>query len=175
MNYSGIRPIYGQGFFHVDGSGAFTQVVVFDYYDPAHYYAEVVSSPTRFKSEVEALKNNMQFYLDQEKVVVNGERVRPRVVSVEVGLRRLKRIAYAAFVIEFEGQLKSGLNIYENYYEEEYVGYDYAVYWFFPRGSKVIQVDLGVNYSLINDRIMFFKVPKGAYIRGCERIMFEVK
>lgn len=175
MNHDGIRPIYGQGFFYVSRGGGFTQVIVFDYYDPAHYYAEVVSSATRLKDEVEAFRNNMQLYLDQEKVVINGERVRPRVVNVEVGLRGLKRVAYAVFVIEFESQLKSGLNIYENYYEEEYVGYDYAVYWFFPRGSKVIQVDLGVDYNLINDRILFFKVPKGTCVRGYERIVFEVK
>lgn len=175
MNYSEIRPIYGQGFFYVSRSGAFIQVVVFDYYDPAHYYAEVVSNAALLKNEAEALKNNMQLYLDQEKVIVNEERVRPKVVNVEIGLRGLKRIAYVAFVIEFKSQLKSGLNVYENYYEEEYVGYEYVVYWFFPENSIVTQVDLGVNYSLINDRILFFKVPKGTYIRGYERILFEVK
>jgi len=175
VNYSGIKPIYGQGFFYVSRSGAFIQVVVFDYYDPAHYYAEVVSNATLLENEVEALRNNMQFFLDQEKVIVNGERVKPKVINVEVGLRGLKRIAYAAFIIEFKSQLKSGLNIYENYYEEEYVGYDYVVYWFFPEDSTVTQVDLGVSYSLINNRILFFKVPKGTYIRGYERIIFEVK
>ncbi len=169
------KPIYAQGFFHVRREGFVDQTIVFDYYDPGRYYARVLKNPSLYEKERELLWNNMQYFLDQEKVLINGEDAEPRVVGVEIGLRGRSDLAYIVFLIVFHGEFVRGLNTYENIYEEEEVDYDYTVYWLFPRDARVIEVDVGVPYKTMSgDRILYFKVPRGTRVGGYEKIVFEM-
>ncbi len=169
------KPLYAQGFFHLRRNGFVDQTVVFDYYDPDHYYAKLLRDRDRLSREIRMLMNNMQYYLDQERVLINGEDTYPRVVHVEIGVRGRPDISYIVFLIVFKGELVKGINTYENIYEEEEVDYDYTVYWVFPESIRVIEADVGVPYRIYSDgRILFFKVPHGTRIGGYEKIVFEV-
>lgn len=169
------EPIYAQGFFIVHRSGLFNQIIVFDYYDPDQYYWSVLKNRSRLEKEVKMLAENMQYFLDQEKVLINGVETRPVVKNVEIGVRGKPTISYIVFYIEFEGELLRGLNIYENLYEEEVCEYDYIVYWIFPWDMRVVEADVGVSYNVLNDgRLLIFHVPKGTRVGGYEKIVFEV-
>ncbi len=169
------EPIYAQGYFIVHRIGLFNQIVIFDYYDPDQYYWGVLRNASRLKREQETLMKNMQYFLDQEKVLINGVETKPVVKNVEIGIRGKPTLSYIVFYIEFEGELVKGLNIYENLYEEEVSEYDYVVYWIFPWNIRVVEADVGVQYSVLNDgRLLIFHVPKGTRVGGYEKIVFEV-
>jgi hypothetical protein len=170
-----LIPQYALGFFFVRETGLVEQVVVFKYYDQAEEYKRVVESEERLEEEKSLLARNMQFYLDQEEVYINGERVYPRVVDVEVGFQGDYKHPYILFLIIFRGGFKRGVNIYENKYEPEVVEYDYRVYWIFPQGARILGVEMGVPHRLLDkSRILVFDVRAGTRVGGYERIEFEL-
>ena len=169
-------PIYGQGFFYMHENGLVDQIIVFDYWDPDRYYESVLNDPEKYEKEIEKLMTNMQYYLDREKVLINGREAPPRVTSVEIGLRGRPELAYIVFLIEFRGELKRGLNVYENIYEEEEAEYEYIVYWFFPEKARVVKAEIGVPYYVEGDgRILFFRVKPGTRVGGREAIYFRLE
>lgn len=169
-------PIYGQGLFYMHPDGLVDQVVIFDYWDPGRYYESILRDAEKLKREEEKLIDNMQYYLDQERVLINGIEAPPQVTSVEIGLRGKPELAYIVFLIEFRGQLKRGINVYENIYEEEEAEYEYIVYWFFPENARVVRAEVGVPYSIESGgRILFFRVKPGTRVGGREAIYFRIE
>ncbi|WFO75299.1 hypothetical protein J4526_09600 [Desulfurococcaceae archaeon MEX13E-LK6-19] len=169
------KPIYAQGFFVIHKHGLFNQIIIFDYYDPDNYYYKLLRRKNALAEEKEVLKNNMQYFLDQEKVLINGNESRPIVKDVEIGVRGRPDLAYIIFNIEFYGELTEGVNVYENIYEEEEVEYDYIVQWIIHEKGRFIDAELGVAYELRNNsRLLLFKVPRGTKVGGYEKIVFEL-
>jgi len=149
--------------------------VVFEYHDPLEEYKNIVLDSKLSKQEKEVLWNNMQRFLDEEKVVINGKRTYPKVVDIEIGFREDYKHPYISFFIVFLGEFKKGVNVYEDEYEAEVAEYPYTVYWVFPLKARVVSADLGVPYTILgNGRILSFTVPRGTRIRGYERIEFEL-
>ncbi|MEM0198857.1 MAG: hypothetical protein QXX72_01055 [Desulfurococcaceae archaeon] len=170
-----LKPVYGLGLFFVRDTGLVEQVVIFDYYDELEEYKSIVKDPEKLENEKSMLATNMQHFLDQEDVRLNNEPTYPKVVDVEIGFRGDYKHPYIAFFIVFQGVLRKGLNVYEDRYEPETTEYDYRVYWFFPSRARVIRADLDVPYSLLNrGRILSFCVKTGTFLRGYERIEFEL-
>lgn len=168
------KPIYAQGFFVIHKHGLFNQIIIFDYFDPDYYYYKLLRRRHKLEEEIEMLKNNMQYFLDQEDVIINGVKTRPVVKCVEIGVRGKPDIPYIIFNIEFYGELTRGINVYENIYEEEETDYDYMVQWIIHEDGKFLEAELGVSYELKNNsRILSFRVPKRTKIGGYERIVFE--
>ncbi|MEM4903513.1 MAG: hypothetical protein QXL28_00870, partial [Desulfurococcaceae archaeon] len=129
----------------------------------------------RLKEEKARLAQNMQYFLDLEEVKINDKRTYPRVRDVEIGFRGDYNHPYITFFITFTGELRAGLNIYEDSYEPEIAEYDYKVYWVLPTKARIVRADLGVLYEVReNGRILEFSVEKGMEIRGYERIEFEL-
>lgn len=168
-------PLYAQGYFYVNPCNYVDQIVIFDYFDPSGYYDELSKDPELLEDELRRVRENMQYYLDLEKVVINGKRSMPKVHWVKLGFRGRKDLPYLIFHISFAGDFAPGLNVYEDTYEEEVAEYDYSVHWFFPIGARVTEADLGVDYELLEGgRVLRFSVGAGTYIRGYERIAFEL-
>lgn len=172
---SEVTPVYALGLFFVRESGLFEQVIVFEYYDPTEEYKAIVADRKKLGEEKARLTRNMQYFLDQEDVRVNGKPAYPRVLDVEIGFRGDYKNPYITFFIAFTGEVKKGLNVYEDAYEPEVAEYSYRVYWVFPTKARAVKVDLGVSYTLLeNGRVLAFSVEKGTKIRGYERIEFEI-
>ncbi len=168
-------PLYAMGFFTMHESGLVDQVIVFDYHDPSHYYWELSKKPGRLDREKRMLLENMQYYLDQEKVLINGEEAPPQVTHVEIGFRGRPELPYIIFLIEFRGELKKGMNSYVNIYEEETAEYDYIVAWLLPESARVIRAELGVPYSIESGgRSLVFRVKRGTRVGGREAIYFKI-
>ena len=170
-----MKPLYGLGCFFVRETGLVEQIVLFEYYDEAEEYRSVVSDPKRLEEEKATLAENMQRFLDSEDVRINGKSTYPRVVDVEVGFRGDYKHPYIAFFIVFQGELRRGVNTYEDAYEPEVAEYEYRVYWVFPLKARVLKADVGVPYTLLGGgRILTFKVAAGTRTKGYERIDFEL-
>ena len=171
-----VTPVYAHGLFFV-GFGYIAYYLVFDYHDPLGYYEAVIRDPRLFEAEVGKLWANMQSFLDEEEVVVNGERVRPRVVMIDIGFRGSRRRPFIVFAIRFRAPVRPGRNVYENRYEPEVAEYDYAAYWIFPPGTKVLEVDMGgggEEWDVVGKNIVAIYGRKGRRTGGYERIVFDM-
>ncbi len=170
-----LKPIHAQGFFSIDRTGLVYQVVVYDYYDEEEFYAKLVHRPIDYRREVERLYSSMQALLDQERVVVNGSEVRPEVYSVSFDHRADPRLVYITFIIMFTAPLRKGKNVYENWYDEETAEYDYEVFWIFPPGTVVEEVETKSEYELLgDDNILLLWARRGDNVGGYEKIVFTI-
>jgi len=172
---SELKPIYGYGFFNVRENGLVDETIIFLYSDPDAYYKRVMRDRSKYAREIEILSRNMQYFLDEEKVYINNERVYPILGRVDIGVAGLDNIAYIIFSIYFKGVLKKGLNTYVNEYEQETSEYDYTVYWFFPENARIVNAVLNVPYEVIlYGRGLRFTVYRGTRLPGREEIIFEI-
>ncbi len=169
-----VRPLYAQGFFFV-GYNVISYYVVFDYLDPLGYYDAVKSDEKLYENEIVKLYYNMQESLNSEEVYVNGERVKPRVVLVDIGFRSSRSRPYIVFGIRFKAPTKSGRNVYENKYEPEVAEYNYTAYWILPPGSRILEVDMGgsrEDWEIVSDNVLVIYGYKGVKTSGYEKIVF---
>ncbi|MEM1982231.1 MAG: hypothetical protein QW596_04705 [Sulfolobales archaeon] len=170
-----IRPIYGQGTFVVCENGDVLQEVIFDYVDEELYYWRLMDSEEELNKELDKVVSNMQSFIDKEVVKINGKRVFPRVIGVDLGFRGFENRPYITFYITFKGSLRKGMNVYEDTYKPDSVEYDYTVTWIFTGNLKVLKAYLGVGYDVLADgRILTFSISKGFITPGYERIEFTL-
>ncbi len=171
-----IEPVHAQGFFVVTRRGDVHQIVVYDYYDPEGYYAKLIHRPREYEEEMNRLAANMQEFLDSEEVVINGERVYPKVVAVSLEHRGFEDSPYITFIIHFKGRLRRGLNTYENKYEEGVAEYDYEAYWIFPPRTRIVEVDVRSEYEVLGSgNILLLWARRGDKVGGYEKIVFELR
>ncbi len=172
---STVKPIHAQGTFVVCENGYVTQEVIFDYVDEGLYYWNLLRDEDRLNEELSLAATNMQSFIDEEVVRINGRRVSPNVVGVDLGFRGSESRPYLTFHIIFKGDLRRGVNIYEDVYEPEYVEYDYTVTWIFTGNLRVLKAYLGVEYDILADgRILVFSAFKGFNTPGYEKIEFKL-
>jgi len=172
-----VVPLYAQGFFYVS-LGFISYYLVFDYSDPYGYYDTVLRDERLFNEEVSRLWANMQGFLDEEHVAVNGVRVSPRVVMIDIGFRGSRKRPYIVFCIRFRAPVKLGVNVYENRYSPEVVDYDYVAYWVFPPGSRILKVDMGSGgeeWDVVGKNILAIYGFRGRKTGGYEYIEFEIR
>ncbi len=167
-----MKPIYAYGYFIVSPSGDFHQIMIYEYVDVEEEFAQALK--TRFEKELETMKNNMQSFLEEEVVKINGVVTKPKVVLVNAGFRGSLKRPFIEFLIHFRGDLTAGYNTYENIYESEVTTYDYSVVWVFPPNSEVVEADVGVEYEVKPRNVLRFSVKKGFRIPGYEKIVFRL-
>ncbi len=172
-----VRPVHGLGFFYA-GVGFIAYTLVFEYIDPLGYYDAVVRDEKLLEEETLKLKYNMQEFLDEEEVVVNGERCRPKVVMVDVSFAGSRKRPLITFAIRFPAPITPGRNTYENRYEPEEIEYDYEAYWVFPPGSRILEVDMGdgsgEEWSVVSRNVLAIYGRRGGRTSGYEKIVFHV-
>ena len=169
-----LEPISALGFFAVSRRLEVKQIVVFDYIDASGEYAKLMEDEEAAQRELRTLAANMQRFLDSEEVVINGQRVRPRVVGVDVGFRGSPEDVYIVFFIRFKGKPVKGDNYYENIYEDEVAEYPIAAYWVFPPRSRVRSVEMSGEVVILRPNIVAVKIQEGERIHGYERIVFTL-
>ncbi len=168
-----VRPVYGQGFFHASLEGRIWYTIVFDYIDEEREYARLLARGGRaVREEEERLRSNMQKLMDEEEVVINGERVRAVVERAFIELRGSPVRASVTFITRMDYKPLPGRNVYEDFYEETRAEYDYTVTWAFPPCVRVLRVespgDVDVEGSMVRIR-----VRRGTRIPGYESIVFD--
>ncbi|HWQ17385.1 MAG TPA: hypothetical protein VNL13_06105 [Sulfolobales archaeon] len=168
-----VKPIYAAAMFNVSRSGI-TYTLTFDYIDPMGYYREILGNEDLKREEIERLASNMQEYLDEEETTINGLPVRPEVIFTDIGFRGDLNRPFIVFLILIDAEVRRGVNVYENRYEPDIFEYDYSAYWVFPRSSRIIEVIIGGEVTII-DSIIIIRGSRGDTAPGYERIKFEIK
>ncbi|MCE4602989.1 MAG: hypothetical protein F7C08_03310 [Desulfurococcales archaeon] len=162
-------PVYGQGFFIVD-PGSIAYIIVFDYYDPDRYYVGLARSG-RVEDEERVLAENMQSLMDEERVIINGEDIRPQVLWAKVEIRGSPKRPSITFFTLMKYKPRPGANVYENIYDETSAEYDYTVYWIPGRCTRITSID-SPGYVEIQEHLAIVRVPQGTRIPGYESVSF---
>ncbi|ABW01838.1 hypothetical protein [Caldivirga maquilingensis] len=163
-----VKPIYAKGFFTMDLNGTVRQYTVFYYTDPKHYYANLTKEG--YRRELSLLRRNMQRFLDEEVIRMNGVRVKAKVIHVNIGLLTVN-LPFIEFLITFKGSLRSGVNTYEDEYEEEVTEYPYDIVWWLPGNVTEVSMAGEVN---VKDNIITVRVNEGVKVGGRETISFII-
>lgn len=169
-----VEPLHGQAFFKVDVSGLFSEILLFDYYDRENYYYNLIKNEDEYDREMVKLLNLMNEFLREEKVIVNREEIEVEAYMVSLDFRGCPELPTIKYLIEFEGKLVRGLNIYECYYEKGEAEYDYEICWIFPKDAKIIEVEISGEYEILDHRILVTNVRRGENYNGYEKIVFEL-
>jgi len=169
-----LEPMSATGIFVVTRRLEVYQTIVFDYFDSEGIYHELVEDEEKLEKELKLLASNMQGFLDEEEVILNGERVRPRVVGVDIGFKSVPEEPFITYFIFFKGKPLKGKNYYENIYENTVAEYPITAYWYFPLKSRITDVQMSGTVEIIGSNILILRLNEGEKIYGYEKIEFEL-
>jgi len=168
------EPIHADAFFTLDDSGRFTEILIFDYFDKEGFYYKLIEDEEAYRKEMERLIDSMNYFLQQEEVYVNDERVDVGVSMINIEFRGAAELPSIIYIIEFSGKIRGGLNVYECGYESGVAEYDYEVYWVFPLNVEIVEANLSGKTEILNKRLLISSVRKGEKYNGHEKIIFRV-
>ena len=98
-----VEPIHADSFFSVSKTGEIHERLCYEYSDPEGFYRNVVNDDDLLREEVQKFADNMQYYLDKERVEINGQRVRSQVDYADIFLKGKSEVVAVLFLIDFEG------------------------------------------------------------------------
>ncbi|MHA2190686.1 MAG: hypothetical protein ACXAAP_10670 [Candidatus Thorarchaeota archaeon] len=168
-----VQPVHADSFFSVSNSGEIHERLSFEYIDPEGYYRAVVRDQNRFSQEIEKLADNMQFFLDKERVEINQEHVKSRVSYADIFLKGQSDVVAVVYLIDFAGRFKQGPNKIQTWLEEEVAPYDFEILWRFPSGTKLVEIETMMEYEVYDDVITLW-AEEGDSVGGYERMEFEL-
>jgi len=168
-----IRPVHAICHFTVSRNGEFNQILIYDYYDPKGYYAKLLHKPKALRNNLLKITLNMQEFLNEEIVKINGEVAKPKVTNTQLIHRGFKDSPSIVFTIRFSGKLRRGVNVFENLSSEEEAPYDFETTWIFPLRSRVLETLLR-GYVNTYGNIVIIDVRKGEKVGGYEKIIFKI-
>ena len=168
-----VEPVHASSFFSVSRTGEIHERLNFEYLDMEGYYRRVIRDENLLAAEVEKLVGNMQFFLDKERVEINGERVRSRVDFCDIYLKGRTDVVSVVYLIDFTGKFVDGQNVIETWLEEEEAPYDFEILWRFPVGTKIVEVETTMDFDIYDDIISLWAVD-GDDVGGYEKIVFEL-
>ncbi len=168
-----VEPVHASSFFSVSTTGEIHEQLNFEYLDMEGYYRRVIRDDALLAKESEKLAGNMQYFLDKERVEINGERVRSRVDFCDIYLKGQSDVVSVIYLIDFAGRFVDGENKIETWLEEEQAPYDFEILWRFPIGTKILEVETTMDFDIYDDIISLWAID-GDDVGGYERIVFEL-
>jgi hypothetical protein len=168
-----VEPVHASSFFSVSQTGEIHEQLSFEYLDIEGYYRKVIRDEKLLAKEVEKLVDNMQYFLDKERVEINSERVKSRVDYCDIFLKGDTDVVSVIYLIDFTGKFTDGRNVIETWLEEEQAPYDFEILWRFPLGSKIVEVETIMEFEIYNDIISLWAMD-GDEVGGYEKIVFEL-
>ncbi|UCH04911.1 MAG: hypothetical protein JSW05_01785, partial [Candidatus Thorarchaeota archaeon] len=96
-----VEPVHADSFFSVSHSGEVHERLSFEYLDPEGYYRRIIRDDEMLRKEAEKLSVNMQTFLDQERVEINGRRVKSRVDYTDIFLKGSTEVVAILYLIDF--------------------------------------------------------------------------
>ncbi|MHA1238079.1 MAG: hypothetical protein ACTSSJ_02315 [Candidatus Odinarchaeia archaeon] len=168
-----IKPLHAQTFICASRNGEFNQFLNYMYYDPDKYYADLIHKPSEYENEILKLWDNMQGFLDEETIKINGTTVTPKVKYVSIEHIGSDTLPIISWIITYNGELKSSENIYETWSDEEIAEYDFESYWCFPPNAKLLEIDTLLEFE-VQGNILLAWARKGDKVGGYEKIVFSL-
>lgn len=167
-----MEAIHAQSFFTIGLGGVFQQVLIYDYFDEEHHYYRLLEDEEEYRVEMERLIDSMNGLLSEEEVRINGEKTGAEVLTVSLDFRGAPELPTLTFYIEFKGRLRKGVNEYLCLYDSGTAEYDYEVFWFFPHGVRILEVEMSGEHEVLGERMLFSWVRRGWRYVGREKIRF---
>jgi hypothetical protein len=168
-----VEPIHADSFFSVSRTGEIHERLSYEYSDPEGFYRRVVNDDDLLREEIEKTASNMQYYLDKERVEINGQRVRSQVEYADIFLKGKSEVVSVLFLIDFSGKFNNNVNKIETWLEEEEAPYDFEIIWRFPVGTKVVEIDTLLDYEVYDDIVTLWAFS-GQEVGGYERMEFKL-
>lgn len=166
-------PVYGQGFFYVSLGGVIWYTIIFDYYDEEElYYRLLKRGGQKLREELDELRANMQKLMEEEKIVINGEKVEPVVERAYIEIRGEPVRPSVVFLTRMNFKHIRGRNVYEDFYEPTKAEYDYTVTWVAPPCTKFVEYE-GPGRFTLEGNVLRLYVKRGTKIDGYESIVFD--
>jgi len=166
-------PLNAEAAFYVSENGI-TELLVYNYLDREYVYQKLCASEN-YDTEMNRIKENMQYYLDQDTVLVNYEEKRMKLSEVELKFKDgLPEYPQLNFMIIIRCKLKEGNNVIEFDMEDELAPYDFQIKYHFPHGSKIVEVESLLSFEIIDNKIIM-TAKKGDRVGGYEKIVFKVR
>jgi hypothetical protein len=168
-----VEPVHADSFFSVSSSGEIHERLCYEYLDMSNYYRRVLRDEKLLADEVEKLAGNLQGFLDEERVEINGERIRSRVDYCDIYLKGDTDVVGVVYIIDFAGRFHRGMNKIETWLEEEIAPYDFEILWRFPVGSKVTEIETILEFEIYGDIVSLWAM-EGEEVGGYERMAFNL-
>ena len=168
-----VEPVHADSFFSVSRIGEIHERLCYEYVDPEGYYRRVIRDETLLRREVEKLSGNMQYFLDQERVEINGERVKSQVDYCDIFLKGGTEVVSVIYLIDFAGRFQEGLNKIETWLEEEEAPYDFEIIWRFPIGTQIKEIQTTLDFEIYGDLVTLWAL-EGDEVGGYERMEFTL-
>jgi len=168
-----VEPVHASSFFSVSRTGEINEQLTFEYLDLAGYYRKVIRDENLLAKEVDKLVNNMQYFLDKERVEINTERVRSQIDFCDIYPKGQTDVVSVIYLIDFTGRFVNGRNVIETWLEEEQAPYDFEILWRFPIGTKIIEVETAMDFDIYEDIISLWAMD-GDDVGGYEKLVFEL-
>ena len=165
-------PLNADADFYI-GKNGITELLVYNYLDGEYVYKKLCASQN-YEAEMNRIKDNMQFYLDQDTVMINYKEKRMKLSEVELKFKDgLPEYPQLNFMIIIRCKLHNGKNVIEFYMEDEIAPYDFQITYHFPHGSEIIEVESLLSFKIIDKKIIMI-AKKGDRVGGYEKIVFKV-
>jgi hypothetical protein len=168
-----VEPVHADSFFSVSRTGEVHERLCFEYLDPEGYYRRVLRDEDLLRKEVENLADNMQYFLDLERVEINSERVRSRVDYCDIFLKGSTEVVSVIYLIDFAGRFHEDINRIETWLEEEEAPYDFEIIWRFPVGTIIKEIETILDFEIYGDLVTLW-AQEGDEVGGYERMEFDL-
>jgi hypothetical protein len=166
-------PLNAEANFYVSKKGI-SELLVYNYLDEENFYQKLCASEN-YDTEMNKIKDNMQFYLDQDIVLVNHEEKRMKLNEVELKFKDgLSEYPQLNFMILIRCKLKDGNNVIEFHMQEEVTPYSFHITWHFPHDSEIIEVDSLLSFQITGSKIIMI-AEGGDRVGGYEKIVFNIR
>lgn len=168
-----VEPVHADSFYSVSSTGEIHERLCFEYLDMDRYYSKVLRDERLLADEVEKLAGSLQFFLDKERVEINGMGAKSRVDYCDIFLKGTTDVVAVVYLIDFAGHLHKGPNKIETWVEEETAPYDFEILWRFPMGTRITEVETILEYEIYEDILSLWAL-EGEDVGGYERMMFNL-
>ncbi|MFX0056566.1 MAG: hypothetical protein ACFFAX_03985 [Promethearchaeota archaeon] len=168
-----VEPIHADSLFSVSHSGEIHERLCYEYLDPEGYYRKVIRDDDLLRAEIVKLVDNMQRFLDKERVEINKQKVRSQVSYADIFLKGSSEVVSIVYLIDFATQFKPDVNQIETWLEEEEAPYDFEILWRFPVGTEIIEIDTMLQYEIYDDVVTLWAF-EGEQVGGYERMEFKL-
>ncbi|TFF93612.1 hypothetical protein EU546_05990 [Candidatus Thorarchaeota archaeon] len=172
-NLADGEPIHAESFFSVSQTGEVHERLYFEYRDYDGYYFDLLKDNEAFGEEIAKLSSNMQYYLDQERVEFNGERVMSIVRYTDIVMKGETNFVAVLYLIDFAGRFTPSTNTIETWLEREIAPYDFEIIWRFPAGTTIEQIETDLEFEIYRDFVVLWAL-EGDDVGGYERMTFEL-
>lgn len=185
MTEDPLKPRHGRSTIHVahDNAGRidFSQILTYFYEDTTEkndYYQRAKNDDDFIPREQDVLGGNMQTFLNKEKNIVNGKKVRPKVVHVDISYESNPRFIIFSWLIQWSGKesdSESGMHAYESSVDPAVLEYNVQSYYHFPDNAKIMNITSSLAHEVIEDHIIIYKASKGDKVRSSEKIKWMIE